>query len=289
MARKKAKPQGDSISLAKASDMEVVGHLQKRGYTITKEGLKSGRSFRVSLDRWRGTKYRFGVVADTQLGSRYQQLTALNRFYSLCARRRIYTVFHAGDVFDGEKMYRGHTYELFIHGHDRQLAYGVANYPYRKGITTIMISGNHDQAFWKNAGVDILEHLSRARKDIRYVGADLAFTTFQGIKIALMHGRGGVAYARSYKLQKIIEQLAPEHKPNMLFLGHYHVPDHIPGYRNVEGIQMPCFQAQTPYLAAKGLFPFIAGLIVTIQPDAKGLASVTYEWIPFYEVIKDDF
>jgi hypothetical protein len=51
---------------------------------------------------------------------------------------------------------------------------------------------------------------------------------------------------------------------------------------------MPCFQAQTPFLASKGLFPFIAGIIVTVTPDENGLASVNYEWVPFYKVRKRD-
>jgi len=52
---------------------------------------------------------------------------------------------------------------------------------------------------------------------------------------------------------------------------------------------MSCFQAQTPYLAAKGLYPFVAGLIVTVQIDGLGLSSVNYEWIPFYRIVTNDY
>lgn len=72
-------------------------------------------------------------------------------------------------------------------------------------------------------------------------------------------------------------------------MGHFHVPNIIPGYRNVEVVQMSCFQAQTPYMTGKGLQPHVAGLIVEIQTDDSGLAKVKYEWIPFYRVRKNDF
>lgn len=78
-------------------------------------------------------------------------------------------------------------------------------------------------------------------------------------------------------------------KPNFLFLGHYHHPNHIPMYRNVETVQMSCFESQTPYLAARGLQPVIAGLIVTVTPDETGIAKVIYEWVPFYNVIENDY
>jgi len=104
-----------------------------------------------------------------------------------------------------------------------------------------------------------------------------------------MHGAGGASYARSYKLQKIIEQLAPEQKPHMLFLGHYHIQAHIPAYRNVEGYLIGCFQAQTPFLTRLGLQPTIGGLIVEVITDETGIKSVKTEWIPFYVQKKNDF
>ena len=120
-----------------------------------------------------------------------------------------------------------------------------------------------------------------------YLGATLAFANMANIKIGLMHGAGGVAYARSYRLQKIVEQLAPEMKPNILLLGHYHCGCLIPAYRNVEAVQVGCFQAQTPYLASKGLFPTVSGLIVSVTPDEGGIATITYEWLPFFVMSKD--
>lgn len=269
---------------------DLLTEIQTRGFFVTKRPeTESGISIDTDMKRWRGDKFKFGVVSDTHLGSRYQQLTSLHEFYRLCQRKKIDTVFHCGDVVDGESMYRGQDYEIFVHGADAQLDYAVSNYPKVKGITTKVISGNHDQSFIKTAGFNIVKAIAEKRDDMEFIGDDLAFVNIGNVKVALMHGRSGVSYARSYKSQKIVEQMSSENKPNFLFLGHYHVTNHIPAYRNVETVQMPCFQAQTPYLVAKGLAPNVGALIVEVQPDEIGIASVRYEWIHFYVHKEDDF
>ena len=134
-----------------------------------------------------------------------------------------------------------------------------------------------------------MKEVCSVREDMEYVGDYYATAVVDGIKIALMHGSGGVAYARSYKPQKIVEQLAPEQKPHMLFVGHWHVQAYIPAYRNVETFSMGCFQAQTPYLTRLGLFPNIGGVILEVITDETGIKSVKTEWVPFYIVKKNDF
>lgn len=196
---------------------------------------------------------------------------------------------HCGDLVEGERLYRGQEYERFLHGADAQIEFAVKNYPRRKGVCTKVIGGSHDYSFYKLAGIDVLESINRQRNDIEYLGMWGAFVEIDGIKIYLHHGTSGISYARSYKLQKLIEQLAPEQKPHMLFDGHYHVSCHIPMYRNVVGWLVPCFQAQTPYLKGKGLYPEIAGLICEVTPDENGIGKIRFEVIPFYVPVKDDF
>jgi len=86
-----------------------------------------------------------------------------------------------------------------------------------------------------------------------------------------------------------VEQLAPEVKPHMLFVGHWHVQCHVPAYRNVEAFSMGCFQSQTPFLTRLGLSPNMGGLIVEIRVNETGLLGITTEWIPFYVPVQNDF
>ena len=285
-----AKTKIDDLDLSAVKTDELLALLQQRGYFASKlPPTVSGKSFQVDLKRLKGKVYRFGVISCTQIGSKFQQMTHLHGFYKLCKKKGIELVLHCGDLVDGSKVYRGHEYELFLHGADAQRDYVIDNYPRIAGIQTKVILGNHDESFWKTDGYNIVRAICEQRDDMDYLGDYLAFINIDKIKIALMHGAGGVAYARSYKLQKIIEQLSPNIKPHMLFLGHYHVQVHIPAYRNVEGIMVGCFQSQTPFLTRLGLAPNIGGVLVEMNVNELGLLSVKTEWVPYYVSIKDDY
>lgn len=276
--------------LDKATNKELLEELKGRGFFVSKvPPTNSGKMFTADVKRMSGNKYRFAVISCTQIGSKYQQMTHLHTFYQICKRRGVDTVLHCGDLVDGERVYRGHEYSLFLHGADAQADYTVENYPRVKGIKTLVIMGNHDEAFWVNGGTNVVKDICSRRDDMEYLGDYLAYVNIGSIKVALMHGSGGVAYSRSYKLQKIVEQLAPESKPHMLFVGHWHVQCHVPAYRNVEAFMMGCFQSQTPYLTRGALFPNIGGLIVEVVADETGMKSIKSEWIPFYVPIKNDY
>lgn len=275
-------------------DVDLIHEMHERGYVVTKNRKLRDASYKAELARYKSNVYRFGVISCTHLGSRYQQLTHLNTFYSILARRRIKLVLHVGDLVDGShRMHVGMEYEQFLHGYKAYRNYAVQNYPKRKGLTTWCISGNHDLSFYKDTGADIVEDICDARDDMRYLGQWGATVELpiegHNLRVRLVHGSGGGSYARSYKLQKIVEQLAPEQKPNLLFVGHYHTAVHLPAYRNVEGFTLGCFQAQTGYLASKGLYPTVGGLIVSVWPDPKGIARLQTEWYPFYDMKADDY
>jgi predicted phosphodiesterase len=284
----KARLTDNDLSAVNTNDL--LNLLKERGYFASKlPPTTSGKSFKVDLKRLKGRDYKFGVISCTQIGSKYQQMTHLHSFYKLCKKKGIELVLHCGDLVDGSKVYRGQEYELFLHGADAQKEYVVNQYPRIAGIKTKVIMGNHDESFYKTDGYNIVKAICEQRDDIEYLGDYLAFIDVDKIKLALMHGAGGVAYARSYKLQKIIEQLSPNSKPHMLFLGHYHVQAHIPAYRNVEGIMVGCFQSQTPFLTRLGLAPNIGGVLVEMHVDDSGLLSVKTEWIPYYVPVKNDY
>lgn len=199
-------------------------------------------------------------------------------------------MFNCGDMMEGNgKVYRGQMYDMFVHGADALANYTVKNYPQVGEMETYMIGGNHEESFYKTDGTDVNLRIGEKREDIHYLGLYGAYLMFGNIKIYMMHGDGGVAYARSYKLQKIIEQMAPQLKPHIVFAGHWHVANHLPMYRNVEGFQLGCFQAQTPYMKRKGIYPTLAGLIVKIYPDEGGLQGVDTHWRYYYEPIDHDY
>lgn len=240
---------------------------------------------------WKGTRtLRFAIMGDTQIGSKYAQLTHLHNFYDICQREGIHTVYHTGDITDGLKMRTGHEYELYEVSADDMRDDVVANYPKRDGITTYFITGNHDASIYKQVGYDIGQAIANARPDLVYLGRDCAVVNLTpNCKLELRHPWDGTAYALSYKIQKMIEAMESDSKPNILAVGHYHKAEYL-FYRNVHAFQTGCFQSQTPFTRGKGISIHIGGWIVTLTVDENGtIQRISPEFIPYYSSIKDDY
>ena len=235
---------------------------------------------------------RIAIIGDTQLTSRFQQLTHLKHFYNLCSDEGITEVYHLGDLADGDGyVYPGQIFELFIVGVDNHLNYIAENYPVIKGIKTRVIAGNHDDSYFKRAGFDFLSNLSITRPDIEYLGRYSAYINIAGtdVRMYMMHPSKAGAYALSYHPQKICEQFSSENKPQILALGHVHVGLMLPLYRNIIVLQAPCFQSQTPYLQAKGLWPMVGGIILDLAIEDNSIVMVKPEFRMYYKMIEKDY
>ena len=245
----------------------------------------------VHNPKWNGTTIlKFAIIGDTQLGSKYAQISHLKNFYELCASEGIKDVYHTGDVTDGLKMRSGHEYELYKTSADDMVQDVIENYPRIEGITTHFITGNHDASIYKQVGYDIGNTITEKRPDMKYLGRDCALIFLTpNCKLELRHPWDGTAYALSYKPQKMIEAMESDSKPNILAIGHYHKAEYM-FYRNVHCLQTGCFQGQTPYTRGKGISVHMGGWIVTIHVDKNGTVTrFGSEFIPYYSSIKDDY
>lgn len=241
--------------------------------------------------KWDGTQtLRFGLMGDTQFGSKYAQITHLHNFYDLCEREGITDIYHTGDLTDGLKMRPGHEYELYEISADGQCADVVANYPRRKGITTHFITGNHDASLYKHVGFDIGRAITKDREDMVYLGRDCAVVELTpNCTLELRHPWDGTSYAVSYKLQKMIEAMEADSKPNILAVGHYH-KELTMFYRNIHAVLSASFQSQTPFLRGKGIASVMGGFIIEAHVDKNGyIQRYKPEFIPYYKSIKDDY
>jgi hypothetical protein len=166
----------------------------------------------------------------------------------------------------------------------------VKNYPYREGITTHFITGNHDASIYKHVGYDIGQAIANMRPDMEYLGKDCAVINLTpNCTLELRHPWDGTAYALSYKMQKMIEAMEADSKPNILAVGHYHKAEYL-FYRNVHALQTACFQGQTPFTRGKGISVQMGGWIVTIKVDKDGyIQGFAPMFIPYYSSIKDDY
>ena len=246
----------------------------------------------VHTNPWDGCRHlKIGLMGDTQMGSKYAQLTHLDRFYKACQSEGITDIYHTGDVTDGLKMRPGHEYELYTNGWDEMLNDVVKNYPKYDGITTHFITGNHDASIYKHIGMDVGQAIAMMRPDMDYLGRDCAQVYLTpGCILELRHPWDGTAYAQSYKPQKMIEAMESDSKPNILAIGHYHKAEYL-FYRNVHCFQTGCFQGQTPFTRGKGISVALGGWIIDIwvDPESGFIERIGQQFIPFYSSIKDDY
>lgn len=245
----------------------------------------------IHTQNWNGDNIiRFGVVSDTHLGSKWQQLTHLNTLYDLFKREGIATVYHTGDITEGVNMRRGHEYEVFVHGVDEQAEYVIEKYPYRDGIITKFITGNHDHSGVKAAGVDIGRIISAKRRDMEYLGMNnVKVKITPNCSVELNHGLDGSSYALSYSPQKYLDSLSGGTKANILLSGHRHKALYM-FYRNVHEFEAGTLCAQTPWMRGKRIAAHVGGWIIEVHVDKQGtITRCKGEFIPFYDAIENDY
>jgi len=230
----------------------------------------------------------FGLIGDTHINSKYTQLTALHHFYDECFNRGITTVYHCGDIDDGEQMRVGHEYELYNHGSDEHIEHIARVYPYSPSITTKFITGNHDSSIYKHGGCDIGKRLAELRSDFTYLGRDCAVVNLtDDCTLELRHPWDGSSYAVSYKSQKIVDNMLLEERPSIIAIGHYHKAEYLL-YRGVHTFQCGCFEGTTPFMRGKGLYSNLGGWIITVNfNDDGGIKSIIPEFLSYKEIPND--
>lgn len=306
-ALKKAGEGASVSSLADAVDASprrvqaALTKLREQGYRVD-----LGDESRIRLDRVSpsttsvhpdllplldGTTLRVGVVSDTHLSSRECALEELHTAYDYMAREGITTVLHAGDWTCGRGIFRGQDSEILNHTLDSQVEYLVENYPRREGMQTIGIAGNHDlEGLAGQVGFDPVAAMAARRSDVTYLtgmsawlelGAETLGTAAPYVH--LLHGKGGMSYAVSYKAQKLVDGYPAGRKPAILIPGHWHVRGQWEA-RNVQVLFPACFEKQSPFLARLGLHPAVGFHILEVTVGADGsVVGFMARYLKFYE------
>lgn len=194
-------------------------------------------SNQTNLSRVMPLAGKFGVLSDTHLCSVAERIDVLKMAYDEFERQGITVVFHTGDLTDGWKEYRNHINFVKVHGDQAQAKYAIDHYPRKKGMTTYVIGGNHDDSYAASK-IDRLSLVTHGfhhngkdiegRNDIVYLGQYSHYIIFpQEIRIQLLHPRGGSSYARSYKQQKRSEDMNRNQRPDVQFSGHFHTHNYL--------------------------------------------------------------
>jgi predicted phosphodiesterase len=236
-------------------------------------------------------RLRIGVVSDTHGGSKFEQLSALRDFYRQADEAEVDFFVHAGDATQGsDRMHRDQYLGLHAHGADAQAGYVAAVYPRsERGVPTYMIGGNHDATFLNDGGVNVVRRIAAERPDIVYLGDDAAYLRVAGLLAYVAHPSGGGAYAKSYKLQRFAASLPTDPPISLLLVGHYHSYAKSIERPDIIALQLPCFQTQYSWLARKGLYPDIGGIILNVWLDDDGRPVRVREELVRYQPRDDDW
>lgn len=208
------------------------------------------------------------LISDTHLASKYDRLDILRYLYGKAEDEGVKHILHSGDFTDGRSHRQEQVYELRECSYQGQIDYCVDKYPKYSG-NTYVIGGNHDAWWYKSNGSDIVKAISRQREDIIYLGQDVADMKIGKLKIRLFHGQGGISYAKSYKIQKYLDTIPVEEKPNILQTGHIHQAFYYK-QDNTHCFQTSCLQDQTPYCRGQGFSNDKSVWWVDIELDDKG-------------------
>lgn len=234
---------------------------------------------------------RFGALADTHLCSKYERLDVLNALYDIYEKEGIQTVYHGGNWIDGDC--RFNKYDVVCSGVENQVKYFIQNYPQRKGIKTLIISGDdHEGWYVQREGINIGKIMqNRATEsgrndliDLGYMERQLVFKKGSGeSKVNVVHFGGGSSYAFSYRTQKHVEAFQGGEKPSVVLAGHLHKWDYCYP-REVHGFQIGCVEDQTPFMRKNNIQAMVGGCIIELKQDSKGVfVRVRVEWMPFFD------
>jgi biotin operon repressor len=299
------------LDRSKETVVRLIDELHQEGYEIEiDEGTRqvelrreTKRDFSwINVSDLFKNQLKFLMVSDSHFGSKYQQPTLLHTAYHIAAEEGCAFGMHGGDLSDGHpSMHKGMIYEQWYNANTDDLVDYITDvYPQAPFKTYILDAGTHDTIFVKMFGYNLVRNVCQRRHDLVQRKGDEAVFGHDGqIHCRLRHPTGGVAYARSYHIQKYNTALM-EHAmhlidaggageeynpravyPHVVAVGHYHLSMYMPmAGSHVFGL--PCFQSQTPYLRDKGLFPQVGFWIVTLHFDCDGRVSKVepqaYQW-----------
>ena len=183
--------------------------------------------------------------------SKYDRLDILRYLYEKAQDRGVRHILHSGDFTDGKSNRPEHIYELREVSYEGQVDYCVEKYPKFDGRTYV-ISGNHDDWWYKSTGSEIVKAIANRRDDIVYLGSDVADLSIGKLKIRLFHGKGGLAYAKSYKVQKYLDSIPLDERPNILQTGHIHQSFYMK-QDDTHCFQTSCLEDLTPFARSMGM------------------------------------
>lgn len=287
----------DRLDMAPAKARAAIDDARANGLQVHTEHDHVGIKTNVQQERIQdvgiapivGERQRAGVISDTHLGSKYCLRAQLRDFVHYAYfERGVREIFHPGDWLDG--MYKHGLWEVSHSGLDAQVDDLLEVLPQLPGLNYRGITGNHDETFEDASGISVGDFIverfrERGRNDVHFYGRRSAYIKMGGIIVHLWHPRGSAAYAKSYRLQKVIEKYSSGEKPHMLLVGHFHQYCHLFD-RGIHAFLCPTFQGGgSAFGNSLGGAPTMGGMILEWDLTEHGtMRNFVHEYRSYFEV-----
>lgn len=235
-------------------------------------------------------EFKFIAIADTRLGSKYQQLSILNDIYQKGHEMGYNSVIHCGNISAGLYPLTDIYAETnFADDTQEQIDYIVNNYPYIEGMKTYFITGAIDDKHLKKRKINIGKRISDARNDLIYLGENSCDINIDKTVMQIMSSKLAKTYTVSYRTQQQVDSYRSEDKPDILLYGGNLQMEKFT-YRSVKCISIPSVCATTKEMNDKRYSNTIGAWYITVRTNQRGqLDSINAISSPYYKTIKDDY
>lgn len=216
-------------------------------------------------------------MSDIHCGCKTFAEESLRKYLERAVKNNVDFVHIAGDLFDGNGVYRGHSRNLRYHTAEEQVEklYSILCEYDLWYIATI---GNHDESFCNGGGVNpvrLLEkRMAESGKRFTYLNAFEGNVVHAGVVFRLIHLKGQMSKSKSYAPQRYLGNVLRSNFNNVILggreynirsitAGHFHVQYSL----NLAGIfsVMPGnFQYDADYTKRMGITGTTGAAFVTV-------------------------
>ncbi len=202
-------------------------------------------------------------ISDTHMFSKYERLDILDKAYDEVIAKDIKYVIHLGDLVDG--YYKG-IYEqvgsLYSSDPNEQCEYVIDKYPFVNGVSTYLVTGNHDFSLKRHFGIDVGEVVSESRSDFVYLGYSVASVCFENYKMLLTHGNDNLKCFSDFSFDTISHEVNGRY--DLIARGHSHGYGHY-FVNNTNCLQVPCMLGNHEVFCQNSFDPTIGYVILEIE------------------------
>lgn len=292
-------------SILNLSEFEVLGVLRELRQEGTNIGIQkkdddiylfnhgereNNKDNRYQFYTDEANEFKFVAIADTRLGSKYQQLTILNDIYLKAYEMGYRNVILCGNISEGLfPVTNAYSDTNFLADTLAQVDYITQYYPYVEGMKTFFITGTRDEKHLKNNKINIGRRISEVRDDMVYLGHISCNVSIDKANMFVFSPKLEKTYTVSYRPQQQVNSFRSEDKPDILLYGGLLQMEKMT-YRSVKCISVPSVCATTKEMSDKRHANTVGAWYITITTDKYGnLMDVRAIDSVYYKTNKDDY